>query len=367
VARNTAVLISDALSSGGRPLEPALRTRLEQEFGYDFGRVRIHTGVAAARSAEAVSARAYTLGWDIVFGIAEYAPHTSKGLRLLAHELSHVVQQTSYGQYFVQRQANPAAVWIAAGSLGWNVINAALQNNGDVTYGFEKMEGVKFPNDDVDGYKTQHKYPIARGHQEVAFWFGTSGSRKSGIKYAIDYEHDGYSIGGISMEHLDTYDWPLWSGSFTVSIVPQRELSGDAATVRITTNGSYSRMMWTSGGGSAVFQLSGDNDFTLVSSSEEPWVELNGSMLVAGNELQDTDGTAVATAGGGDGSSASDGSGDGGSAAAASDAGASSTSGGSGDVASTVGDSSGAASESDGAAAPATSGPGDGGSSTSSA
>jgi hypothetical protein len=62
--------------------------------GYDFGDVRIHTDARAAESARMVNAAAYTVGRDIVFGVAQYAPDTRRGRRLLAHELTHVVQQS---------------------------------------------------------------------------------------------------------------------------------------------------------------------------------------------------------------------------------------------------------------------------------
>jgi hypothetical protein len=61
---------------------------------HDFSQVRIHSDSHAAASARAVNARAYTVGQDIVFGDQQYAPHTSAGRRLLAHELTHTVQQT---------------------------------------------------------------------------------------------------------------------------------------------------------------------------------------------------------------------------------------------------------------------------------
>lgn len=80
-------------STGGRPLPTGLRRSFEPRFGYDFGDVRIHTGAAAADSARALHAHAFTLGRDIVFGDGEYSPHTTSGRRLIAHELVHVVQQ----------------------------------------------------------------------------------------------------------------------------------------------------------------------------------------------------------------------------------------------------------------------------------
>jgi hypothetical protein len=79
--------------SGGRPLEPALRAEMESSFGADFSAVRVHTGRAAAESAESIQALAYTAGSDVVFGAERYAPETGEGRKLLAHELAHVVQQ----------------------------------------------------------------------------------------------------------------------------------------------------------------------------------------------------------------------------------------------------------------------------------
>ncbi len=66
---------------------------MERRFGHNFGRVRIHTDAHAAESARAVNALAYTVGRDVVFGVGQYAPTTSVGQRLVAHELAHVAQQ----------------------------------------------------------------------------------------------------------------------------------------------------------------------------------------------------------------------------------------------------------------------------------
>ena len=95
--------VDKAIASPGRPLAPPTRQDMEQRFGYDFSRVRVHTGAVAAQSAEDVNAHAYTAGHNIVFGAARYAPETDQGRRLIAHELTHVVQQNSTGQPRVQR------------------------------------------------------------------------------------------------------------------------------------------------------------------------------------------------------------------------------------------------------------------------
>ena len=85
--------VEHALAGPGRPLERALRQDMEQRFGSDFSRVRVHSGESAARSAQDVNAKAYTVGHDIVFAASQFAPGTHEGRRLLAHELTHVVQQ----------------------------------------------------------------------------------------------------------------------------------------------------------------------------------------------------------------------------------------------------------------------------------
>jgi len=77
----------------GQALSPSLRGFFEPRFGRDFSKVRVHTGESAAKSAQAIQAKAYTYGPDIVFGSGEYAPDTNAGKRLIAHELTHVVQQ----------------------------------------------------------------------------------------------------------------------------------------------------------------------------------------------------------------------------------------------------------------------------------
>lgn len=82
----------------GRALDRDTRERMETRFGHDFSRVRVHTGAGAARSAQAVGARAYTVGQHIVFGSGQFAPGSEAGQRLLAHELTHTIQQGDGGR-----------------------------------------------------------------------------------------------------------------------------------------------------------------------------------------------------------------------------------------------------------------------------
>jgi hypothetical protein len=85
--------VDQALASPGRPLEPALQQDMGRRFGYDFSRVRVHTGQAAEQSARDVNANAYTVGNHIVFAAGRFAPGMLEGRRLIAHELAHTLQQ----------------------------------------------------------------------------------------------------------------------------------------------------------------------------------------------------------------------------------------------------------------------------------
>jgi len=87
--------VGHTLASAGSPLDATLRSDMEQRFGYDFSAVRVHTDAHAEASAWAMNARAYTLGNHIVFGEPGFRPASSEGRHLLAHELTHVVQQTA--------------------------------------------------------------------------------------------------------------------------------------------------------------------------------------------------------------------------------------------------------------------------------
>jgi Domain of unknown function (DUF4157) len=87
--------VERVLSAPGQPLDPATRAFMEPRFGHSFDQVRIHTGSQPAESARSIGALAYTVGRNIVFNQGRYSPRTPEGQRLLAHELTHVVQQNS--------------------------------------------------------------------------------------------------------------------------------------------------------------------------------------------------------------------------------------------------------------------------------
>lgn len=98
-ASNVPADVHEALSSAGEPLDTATRNFAESSFGHNFtfSRVRVHTDSRAAESARSVNALAYTVGPHVVFGAGQYQPTTKEGKRLLAHELTHLVQQRNTG------------------------------------------------------------------------------------------------------------------------------------------------------------------------------------------------------------------------------------------------------------------------------
>lgn len=105
IPRPTAADPAQRLLAGGHPLPLSIRKPLEERFAQNFAPVRIHSDSEAADSARALRARAFTIGEDVVFGAGHYSPATPRGQALLAHELTHVVQQRRSGPS-IARQGN---------------------------------------------------------------------------------------------------------------------------------------------------------------------------------------------------------------------------------------------------------------------
>lgn len=116
-------IVLDVLRSPGRPLDPTTRAFMEPRFGHDFSRVRVHSDAAAEQSAQDMNARAYTVGQHIAFGSGQFAPGTHEGQRLLAHELTHVVQQSGGAAVRVARQPDPRHARGFGGEQGMGFIH----------------------------------------------------------------------------------------------------------------------------------------------------------------------------------------------------------------------------------------------------
>jgi len=132
-------IVHDVLRSPGQQLDAETRAFMEPRFGHDFHNVRVHADAHAADSARAVNSLAYTAGRDVVFGVGRYAPATSEGRRLMAHELAHVVQQSRQPAAALQgltlsgkgdlaeREADSVAATVASGAFVSSITQVPTQ------------------------------------------------------------------------------------------------------------------------------------------------------------------------------------------------------------------------------------------------
>jgi hypothetical protein len=126
--------VDSVLRSSGQPLDRATRREMESRIGFDFSHVRLHTNDEAGKSAQQLSAKAYTVGSDVVFAPGRFAPQSSEGRHLLAHELTHVVQQTT-----TPERAHPAVRPVARQiQRSWSAMD--LPGAGWVT---DKVRGLR--------------------------------------------------------------------------------------------------------------------------------------------------------------------------------------------------------------------------------
>jgi hypothetical protein len=145
----------------------------EPRFGYDFSRVLIHTDAKADDSARAVNARAFTVGRDVVFGAGQYAPGTSEGRRLLAHELTHVVQQKT-SRYTLDAPELPFALHHS------DTVAPTLQRLGSPTIcSPDKMLSVN-----VDGYRARGMLLIASA--KLSAYAASSGLWPSSVRTSMN-------------------------------------------------------------------------------------------------------------------------------------------------------------------------------------
>ena len=131
-------IVHEVLNAPGQLLDPKTRTFMESRFGRDFRQVRVHTDAKAAESARTVRALAYTVKQDIVFGAGQYTPESSLGKKLIAHELTHVVQQqnSSFDSNRISRVPDESDIEdkrysysTHCGWIDWGHVNPGLATN----------------------------------------------------------------------------------------------------------------------------------------------------------------------------------------------------------------------------------------------
>lgn len=125
LAPTLAAKVLTELPSSGSPLDAGTRSMMERRLGHEFGDVRLHADSYAAATAHRFRARALTVGTDILFGAGQLRPHTPRGEQLLAHELSHTVQQRSASSVTIQLDAiTDVEKLLSYGLLDWAITDA---------------------------------------------------------------------------------------------------------------------------------------------------------------------------------------------------------------------------------------------------
>ncbi len=133
---------------GGSPLDEVIKADMESGFGYDFSDIRIHTDNTAAELNKTLGARAFTTGNDIFFNDGEYDPETQDGKHLLAHELTHTIQQGHAG-VSIQRLDDPELInertelYKEVGTL-WSLTNRLQSESGDDSYNLRNLQKAFF-------------------------------------------------------------------------------------------------------------------------------------------------------------------------------------------------------------------------------
>ncbi len=195
-ARQTEADDPMAQLGGGHPLPSDLREDMESRFDAGFGDVRLHTGASAAQAAKSVAARAFTVGSDVVFGDGESSFSSLEGRRLLAHELTHVLQQRATG---ARDDSGPAVARARPGEV-------QREGNGEEPFKVKPIQAWLAP---VDSRETgvMAIEPGDSAGKFVGFLRGSGGGpppRASGSVMA--YEHGGESGHGtltVSIGLLD--------------------------------------------------------------------------------------------------------------------------------------------------------------------
>jgi len=195
-------VVHEVLSSPGQPLDPATRTFMEPRFGHDFSQVRVHTGVAAERSARDVNANAYTVGHDMVFGAGGFAPGTHEGRRLLAHELTHVVQQSkgSRRPQQIQRDVLDPAPNGALPTPTWAITSSAEPIPGVSVPGYEQPK-ASYTERDRNTLQQALRSRVAENEDNADNFLGDYGSALVDLwaRYATEAMAEAADVAGWSL------------------------------------------------------------------------------------------------------------------------------------------------------------------------
>jgi len=184
-------LVHEVLRSPGQPLDQSTRAFMEPRFDRDFSGVRVHTDARAAESAQQVNAQAYTVGHNIVVGAGRFAPETQSGRSLIAHELTHVVQQDGQQDQTRNLQRRPGQSW------------------GECTSCTKPMSGSS-----TSAFPVSHAGLLDWVREEV--WDAAVGHDRPTYIFSLLQRHDDAALNEIWKRHIAKSDWagppgPNWT------------------------------------------------------------------------------------------------------------------------------------------------------------
>jgi hypothetical protein len=270
-ADNVPETIDRQLRFSGQPLDAETASFFGSRYAYDFSNVRVHVDSAAAQSAHALSANAFTFGQNIVFGAGRFNPQSKEGRRLLGHELAHVVQQSrpapapasssQLGQ--LERYADQAVDKALAGKSEVAVLGSAqggVQLNAEVYVWDPHVDGyghaaIKLSNGSYISW-----WPGPHGTKAQQYWTGRPGVASS---YAKDIGPGGegkgpdhtYDLGNNCLDEAAMWTW--YTTNFSGSPNPKwsvlRNSCSDVAHQVINAGSSFTNPCYLSISHSNVF------------------------------------------------------------------------------------------------------------------
>ncbi|MCI0337075.1 MAG: DUF4157 domain-containing protein [Acidobacteria bacterium] len=190
----------DSLRGGGQPLPQSARAYFEPRFGHDFSDVRVHTTGRAEEAARQVNAQAFTIGRDIVFGVGRYNPETQTGRQLLAHELTHVVQQSqaSMPNQIMRKPPTSPPQWPSGGiqviGTDKNDLVNILTTCTGVSMSLDKQGMLTIEKDKSKSAKGGSAAAIEALRQQV-------GNKKFGIIIDTDPAAEAVAVGAFSHDY----------------------------------------------------------------------------------------------------------------------------------------------------------------------
>jgi len=193
-------VVHDVLRSSGQPLDAATRSFMEPRFAHDFSRVRVHTDERAVESAHAVNALAYAVGPNIVFASGQYAPQTSAGRQLLAHELAHVTQHAS---------APAPASGLRVGEPSDSFERAADQTARQVLHGATRQPAAtsasSTPSPTAHGAPVLRRQPVPGGDDPV-LEVGRTSRLAASFAGSLSLDAFGFNESELTAEHVEALE-----------------------------------------------------------------------------------------------------------------------------------------------------------------